>query len=111
MWPDRLGPSPRRAMRIFVVFCTGAGFSNRMSSLRRAVSARTYKERHQPRDRQRFGLLEKHKDYVLRARNFHEKENALLKLREKAALRNPDEFYYRMLNSRLEVTYCFHTVL
>ncbi|RWW35908.1 hypothetical protein BHE74_00059109, partial [Ensete ventricosum] len=31
-------------------------------------------------ERKRFGLLEKHKDYVLRARAFHQKEDTLTKI-------------------------------
>lgn len=44
--------------------------------------------------------MEKHKDYVLRARDFHKKEKALQILREKAEFRNPDEFYFGMERSR-----------
>lgn len=72
-----------------------------MSSLKKAAPSRTYQERHQPASRERFGLLEKHKDYVLRAREFHRKERSIRKLQEKAALRNPDEFYHRMISSRV----------
>nr|CAD1829543.1 unnamed protein product [Ananas comosus var. bracteatus] len=71
-----------------------------MSSLRNAVPRRTHKERAQPEARKKFGLLEKHKDYVLRARAFHKKEETLRRLREKAAFRNPDEFYFKMINTR-----------
>ncbi|CAM6106110.1 unnamed protein product [Calypogeia fissa] len=52
-------------------------------------------------DRNRLGLLEKHKDYVLRAKDFHKKEKSIQVLREKAAFKNPDEFYYKMINSKL----------
>ncbi|WOL15594.1 putative U3 small nucleolar RNA-associated protein 11 [Canna indica] len=72
-----------------------------MSSLRNAIPRRAHKERAQPEARKKFGLLEKHKDYVLRARAFHQKEDALRKLREKAAFRNPDEFYFKMVNTRV----------
>uniref|UniRef100_A0A1D1XP35 Putative U3 small nucleolar RNA-associated protein 11 n=1 Tax=Anthurium amnicola TaxID=1678845 RepID=A0A1D1XP35_9ARAE len=71
-----------------------------MSSLRNAISRRAHKERAQPHDRKKFGLLEKHKDYVVRARAFHQKEETLRKLKEKAAFRNPDEFYFKMVNTR-----------
>ena len=71
-----------------------------MSSLRNAVKRRTHKERSQPAERRKFGLLEKKKDYVLRARDFHKKEEALKVLRKKAANRNPDEFYFAMQKQR-----------
>jgi U3 small nucleolar RNA-associated protein 11 len=66
---------------------------------------RTYKERGQPAARVRAGagLLEKHKDYVVRARAYHAKEAALRTLAEKARFRNPDEFYFRMERSRTKV--------
>ena len=44
-------------------------------------------------------MLEKKKDYILRARDFHSKEKKLKQLREKAAFRNPDEFYFKMENT------------
>ncbi|KAE8037733.1 hypothetical protein FH972_010298 [Carpinus fangiana] len=71
-----------------------------MSSLRNAVSRRAHKERAQPHSRKKFGLLEKHKDYVERAQVFHKKEQTLQKLKEKATFRNPDEFYFRMIKTR-----------
>ncbi|XP_047951481.1 probable U3 small nucleolar RNA-associated protein 11 [Salvia hispanica] len=71
-----------------------------MSSLRNALPRKAHKERSQPQSRKKFGLLEKHKDYVERARSFHRKEETLQKLKEKAAFRNPDEFYFKMINSK-----------
>ncbi|KAF9606578.1 hypothetical protein IFM89_026840 [Coptis chinensis] len=71
-----------------------------MSSLRNAVSRRAHKERSQPEARRKFGFLEKHKDYVERAKAFHKKEDTLRKLKEKASFRNPDEFYYKMIKSK-----------
>ncbi|XVF15034.1 hypothetical protein REPUB_Repub09cG0114700 [Reevesia pubescens] len=71
-----------------------------MSSLRNAISRRAHKERAQPSSRKKFGLLEKHKDYVVRAKAFHKKEEAIRKLKEKAAFRNPDEFYFQMIKTR-----------
>eukprot|EP00850_Spirogloea_muscicola_P008681 SM000047S16820 [mRNA] locus=s47:12219:14273:- [translate_table: standard] len=73
-----------------------------MSSLRNAVKRRAHKERAQPSERKRYGLLEKHKDYVLRARDYHRKEDAIRVLKEKAAFRNPDEFYFKMQSTRTE---------
>jgi U3 small nucleolar RNA-associated protein 11 len=67
-----------------------------MSSLRNAVKRKTHKERAQPSHRAKFGLLEKHKDYVLRARDFNKKKKRIQALQEKAAFRNKDEFYFKM---------------
>ncbi|PON37903.1 Small-subunit processome, Utp [Trema orientale] len=71
-----------------------------MSSLRNAISRRAHKERAQPDARKKFGLLEKHKDYVERAKAYHKKEETLRRLKEKAAFRNPDEFYFKMIKTR-----------
>eukprot|EP00118_Oscarella_pearsei_P004094 m.17024 g.17024 ORF g.17024 m.17024 type:complete len:133 (+) comp27274_c0_seq3:24-422(+) len=74
------------------------------SAFKNAAKAkrRSHKERHQPYSRRKLGLLEKHKDYVVRARDYHSKQNQLKLLREKASNRNPDEFYYKMVNTRLK---------
>lgn len=72
-----------------------------MSSLRNSISRRAHKERAQPSERRKFGILEKHKDYVVRAQAFHKKEETIRKLKEKAAYRNPDEFYFKMVNTRM----------
>jgi U3 small nucleolar RNA-associated protein 11 len=45
-------------------------------------------------------LLEKHKDYKKRSTNFKQKDRVIKKLSEKAQLRNPDEFYYKMKHAR-----------
>ncbi|EFJ37989.1 hypothetical protein SELMODRAFT_73763 [Selaginella moellendorffii] len=71
-----------------------------MASLRNAVRRREHKERSQPSERARFGLLEKHKDYVLRAKDFHRKEKTIQTLQEKALTKNPDEFYHRMISTK-----------
>ncbi|KAL5818128.1 hypothetical protein ACOSQ3_026506 [Xanthoceras sorbifolium] len=71
-----------------------------MSSLRNAIPRRAHKERSQPHSRKKFGILEKHKDYVVRAKAYHKKEEALQKLKERAAFRNPDEFYFKMIKTR-----------
>lgn len=64
------------------------------------VQTRTHRERSQPAARQKFGLLEKHKDYVLRARDYHKKEKRIKALKQKAAMKNPDEFYFGMVKAR-----------
>jgi len=73
-----------------------------MSSLRNAQKShqKQYKERGQLSSRSHLGLLEKHKDYVARARDFHKKEKQLKVLRKKASERNPDEFYFKMINQK-----------
>ncbi|KAK0391720.1 hypothetical protein NLU13_1219 [Sarocladium strictum] len=58
------------------------------SSMRNAVHRRNHKERAQPHERRKLGLLEKHKDYSERA------------LRNKAAERNEDEFYFGMMSRK-----------
>ncbi|KAF8474258.1 small-subunit processome [Kalaharituber pfeilii] len=71
-----------------------------MSSMRNAVQRRNHKERAQPLERQKWGFLEKKKDYRLRAKDYNAKKARLKALQEKASTRNPDEFYYKMVNSR-----------
>ncbi len=85
--------------------------------MRNAVQRRNHKERAQPVEREKWGVLEKHKvgelvvsyrdrlltvsqDYSLRAKDYNEKKARLSILRQKAAERNPDEFHYGMLNNR-----------
>uniref|UniRef100_A0A8C8R7X8 U3 small nucleolar RNA-associated protein 11 n=1 Tax=Pelusios castaneus TaxID=367368 RepID=A0A8C8R7X8_9SAUR len=63
---------------------------------------RTHQERGQPRARRQLGLLEKKKDYKLRAADYHKKQNALRALRKKALEKNPDEFYFRMTRVQLQ---------
>ncbi|KAL7269652.1 UTP11-like, U3 small nucleolar ribonucleoprotein [Rhizina undulata] len=70
-----------------------------MSSLRNAVQRRNHKERSQLTERQKWGHLEKKKDYVLRARDYNLKKAKLSALRSKATTRNPDEFYFAMTSS------------
>ncbi|CAM9158500.1 unnamed protein product [Discosporangium mesarthrocarpum] len=67
-----------------------------MSSLRNAVKRIEHKERAQPATRKKLGLLEKHKDYVLRARDFGKKRDRMKALKLKASMKNPDEFYFGM---------------
>ena len=82
-------------------YCTRLGTT--MSSLRNSLHRRNHKERSQLSHRQRFGILEKHKDYVLRARDYHSKQDRVKRLRQKAADRNKDEFYFGMNRERTEV--------
>ncbi|KAK7756888.1 hypothetical protein SLS62_000904 [Diatrype stigma] len=69
-----------------------------MSSMRNAHQRRNHKERAQPAERSRLGLLEKHKDYTLRSKDHNKKKAQLKALKQKAADRNEDEFYFGMLS-------------
>ncbi|KAJ1933579.1 Small subunit (SSU) processome component, partial [Linderina pennispora] len=61
-----------------------------VSSLRKFAPRREHKERGQISSRKGLGFLEKHKDYVLRARDYNQKQAQLKRLRERARERNPD---------------------
>lgn len=61
---------------------------------------RNHKERSQLAHRAKFGILEKHKDYVKRAQDYHSKQDRITRLRQKAADRNKDEFYFGMNKER-----------
>ena len=74
-----------------------------MSAIRNSIPQRQYKERSQPASRKRFGLLEKHKDYVERSHDYHKKQDFVNLLRRKAEFKNPDEYYYAMHNSKVKV--------
>ena len=67
--------------------------------MRNAVQRRNHKERAQPLERAKWGLLEKHKDYTLRAADHKSKQKRLKILREKARDRNPDEFSFKMMST------------
>lgn len=72
-----------------------------MSSFKKAIPKRHYKERSQLTSRKHLGFLEKKKDYKLRSEDSHKKEKQLNTLREQALTKNPDEFYFSMENTRL----------
>lgn len=48
-----------------------------------------------------MGFLEKHKDYIVRAKDYHNKQNHLKKLKRKASEKNVDEFYFKMNNAQV----------
>ncbi|KAH7112455.1 U3 snoRNP-associated protein-like protein Utp11 [Dendryphion nanum] len=67
-----------------------------------SVQRRPHKERAQVGEKQKWGLLEKRKDYKLRAKDYREKKQKLRILKQKATDRNPDEFSYKMLSSTVD---------
>ena len=71
--------------------------------LKNSLHRRNHKERSQLAHRARLGVLEKHKDYVLRARDYHSKKDRITRLRQKAAERNKDEFYFAMNKEKTKV--------
>lgn len=73
-----------------------------MGSLTLNVQKKQHRERAQPLERRKLGMLEKKKDYKLRSQDFHAKEAQLKLLRKKAQERNPDEYYHEMSHSRRE---------
>ncbi|KAJ7492402.1 small-subunit processome, partial [Mycena latifolia] len=64
--------------------------------LKNSIHRRNHKERSQLAHRARLGILEKHADYVKRARDYHSKQDRLTRLKQKVAERNKDEFYFSM---------------
>ncbi|KAJ3140875.1 UTP11-like, U3 small nucleolar ribonucleoprotein [Physocladia obscura] len=70
------------------------------SSLRKAAPRKAHRERSQPAARAQLGLLEKKKDYLVRSKDYKEKRARLKKMKEKAAFRNRDEFYFAMINQK-----------
>lgn len=75
------------------------------SSLRNSLHRRNHKERSQPAHRSKLGVLEKHGDYVKRARDYHSKQDRLNRLKQKAAERNKDEFYFSMTKEKTKVIF------
>ena len=69
---------------------------------KKVFHSREHRERAQPANRSRLGLLEKKKDYILRARDFQSKKKRLQSMKVKAAYKNPDEFYFGMVKSRVD---------
>ena len=68
-----------------------------MPPLHNTHPRRPHRERAQPAPRQKYGLLEKRRDYRLRAADHRAKAAALRRLRAKAAARNGDEFAFGMV--------------
>jgi len=75
-----------------------------MSNWDRNIPKRKYRERAQPKAREHLGLLEKKKDYKKRAIDYQSKRKHLNKLKLISSLKNEDEFYYRMIRSKIQVS-------
>ncbi|GCE97096.1 hypothetical protein ZYGM_003612 [Zygosaccharomyces mellis] len=73
-----------------------------MAKLVHNVQKKQHRERSQLSSRAKLGFLEKHKDYVKRAQDYHRKENTLKILRGKAKERNPDEYYHAMTSRQTD---------
>lgn len=71
-------------------------------ALRHVVHRRVHLERAQPAARKKLGHLEKHKDYVKRAKDFHKKEDAVKLLQRKAYFKNADEFSFGMVSRSMD---------
>lgn len=65
------------------------------------MAQRLHRERRQPEHRKKFGYLEKKQDYKKRALDHQLKAKAIKKLKNKALDKNPNEFHFHMLNSRI----------
>ena len=66
--------------------------------MRNAAPRRPHRERGQLASRTKWGLLEKHKDYSLRAKDYNKKKAKIAQLSQKARERNPDEFAFGMIS-------------
>lgn len=66
------------------------------------IAKKQHRERSQPTNRRKYGLLEKKKDYKLRAEDYHKKQAHLRLLRSKAEQANEDEFNFGMVHSRTQ---------
>ncbi|KAH3665842.1 hypothetical protein OGAPHI_004030 [Ogataea philodendri] len=66
------------------------------------VQKKQHRERSQPQSRARMGLLEKKKDYRLRAADYHKKQAQLKVLKSKVKSRNEDEYYHSMTRKKTD---------
>ena len=74
-----------------------------IKTLNKYIPKRKYRERSQLEGRKKLGLLEKKQDYKIRAEDYHKKEKRVKKLKELSRTKNQDEFYHKMINSKIIV--------
>ncbi|EGC38956.1 hypothetical protein DICPUDRAFT_148277 [Dictyostelium purpureum] len=70
-------------------------------NLRRLLPNKAKSERPQPENTLKKGFLERKKDYIERARDYSKKKETIKKLKLQAAFKNPEEFSYKMISSKL----------
>lgn len=73
-----------------------------MKNLKKKLIKKKYRERVQPDWRKGKGFLEKKHDYKVRAKTYKEKITKLSEFQKKAELRNPNEFYFKMQNTKID---------
>ena len=74
-----------------------------LKNIKKYIPKRKYRERSQLESRKKLGLLEKKLDYKIRAEDYHKKEKRFKKIKEDIRTKNPDEFYFKMANSKIIV--------
>ena len=72
-----------------------------LKNLKKYIPKRKFRERSQLERRKKTGFLEKKQDYKLRANDFQMKAGKYKKLKEEARLKNPEEFYFKMVKSKV----------
>ncbi|KYQ90261.1 U3 snoRNP protein [Tieghemostelium lacteum] len=70
-------------------------------NVKRLLPNKEKRERPQPARTLKLGFMERKKDYVQRAKDYNKKKEVLRKLKLQASLKNPDEFNFKMISSKL----------
>ena len=79
-----------------------------LKNMKKYIPKRKYRERSQLERRMHLGMLEKKQDYKKRAEDYHKKEASYKKLKEQSRSKNPDEFYFKMVNAKTIVSRHFN---